>query len=157
MGKDRNKFDERDKTAIMLLKFYMTDEMFPKVQIWKTSARIWKYLKELHETLNKGIGFLLKNVLFFITMDENASLQDHLLKIKDIREQFSSIGSNMEEEDMLVIMLKILPHAYEHFIETLNIASTNVDLKFDELCNMILQPDRWKKNLGRNSDMEGLE
>jgi hypothetical protein len=51
----------------------------------------------------------------------------------------------MEEEDMVVITLKILPHAYEHFIGTLNITSTNVDLKFDELFNKLLQQDRWKK------------
>jgi len=39
----------------------------------------------------------------------------------------------MEEDDMVVITLKVLPRAYEHFIETLNITTTNVDTKFDEL------------------------
>ena len=77
-------------------------------------------------------------------MSEDASLQEHLLKIKDIREQLEAIGRKMEEEDMVVIMLKSLP-AYEHFIETLNIIATNVDLKFGELCNNLLQQDRWKK------------
>jgi hypothetical protein len=61
----------------------------------------------------------------------------------------------MEEEDMVVITLKILPRAYEHFIETLNITTMNVDLKFDELCNMLLQQDRWKKQFGSNSETEG--
>lgn len=51
----------------------------------------------------------------------------------------------MEEEDMVVIMLKSLLGSYEHLIETLNITSTNVDLKFDDLCNKLLQQDRWKK------------
>jgi hypothetical protein len=32
-------------------------------------------------------AFFLKNMLFSIMMDESASLQEHLLKIKDIREQ----------------------------------------------------------------------
>jgi hypothetical protein len=39
---------------------------------------------------------------------------------------------------MVVITLKNLPCAYEHFIETLNITTTNVDLNFDELCNILL-------------------
>jgi hypothetical protein len=43
-------------------------------------------LQELHETLDKGKAFFLKNMLFLITMDGSASLQEHLLKIKDIRE-----------------------------------------------------------------------
>jgi hypothetical protein len=38
-----------------------------------------------------------------------------------------AINQNMEEEDMVVITLKILPRGYEHFIETLNITSTNFD------------------------------
>jgi hypothetical protein len=32
----------------------------------------------------------------------------------------------------VVITLKILPHAYKHFIETLNITNRNFDMKFDE-------------------------
>ena len=63
----------------------------------------------------------------------------------------------MEEEDMVVIMLKSLPRAYEHFIETLNITATDVDLKFGELCNKLLQQDGWKKQFGSNTETEGSE
>ena len=80
-------------------------------------------------------------MLFSIMMSEGASLQEHLLKIKDLQEQLEAIGRKMEEEDM-VITLKNLPRAYEHFIDILNITATNVDLKFGELCNKLLQQDR---------------
>jgi hypothetical protein len=72
-------------------------------------------------------------------MSDGASLQKHLLKIKDIQEQLKAIDQKMEEEDMVVTTLKILPHVYEHFIETLNIISMDVDLNFGDLCNNILQ------------------
>jgi hypothetical protein len=75
--------------------------------------------------------------MFSMMMDEHASLHEHFLKIKDILEQLMAIGRKMEE-DMVVITLKSLSCAYEHFIETLNITSINVDLKFDELCNKLL-------------------
>ena len=78
-------------------------------------------------------------------MDKNASLWKHSLKIKDIQKYLDSINQKMEEEDMVVIMLKRLPCAYEHFIETLNITSTNIVMKFDELWNSLLQWDRWQK------------
>lgn len=45
----------------------------------------------------------------------------------------------MVEEDMVVITLKSLPRSYEHFIDTLNISSTSVDLKFPDLCNKLFQ------------------
>ena len=67
-----------------------------------------------------------------------------MLKIKDIKVQLLAIGWNTEE-DMVVITLKSLPHAYENCIETLNITSINVDLKFDELYDKLLQQNRWKK------------
>ena len=90
-------------------------------------------------------------------MSEGASLQEHLLKIKDIREQLEAIGRKMEEEDMVVITLNSLPRSYEHFIETLNITTTDVDLKFGELSNKLLQQDRWKKQFGSNSETKGSE
>jgi hypothetical protein len=63
----------------------------------------------------------------------------------------------MEEEDMVVITLNKFPGSYEHFIETLNITATNVDLKFGELSNNHLQQDRWKKQFGSSSETEGSE
>lgn len=80
--------------------------------------------------------------MFSIMMDDSASLQEHLLKIEDIKERLEPIGRTMEEEDMVVITLKILPHAYDHFIEALNITSTNVDMTIDKLWEKILQQDR---------------
>jgi hypothetical protein len=110
-------------------------------------------LKDLHETSDKGRAFFLKNLLFSSKMDESESLQDHLLKIKDLREQLNAIGWKMEEEDMVVITLKSLPASFEHFIETLNITSTDVDLKFEDLSTKLLQQDRWKKQFGSSSGM----
>ena len=90
-------------------------------------------------------------------MSEGASLQEHLFKIKDIREQFDAIEWKMKEEDIMVITLKILPRAFEHFIETLNITTTNVDLKFEGLCNKLLQQDRWKKQFSSSSEEKSIE
>jgi hypothetical protein len=64
-------------------------------------------------------------------MEEFDSLQDHLLRVKDIREQLKSIERTIEEEDMVVITLKSLPSSYGNFIETSNISNTNKDLTFE--------------------------
>lgn len=84
-------------------------------------------------------------------MDERKSLQEHLNRIKDIREQLEAIGRNMEEEDMVVITLKSFPKTYGHFVETLNITSTSVDLKFADLCTKLLQQDRWKQQFSSST------
>lgn len=122
----------------MLLKLSITNEMLPKVLLGKTSIEIQTHLKNPQGTSNKGKAFFLKNMLFSIMIDDKMSLQDHLKKIKDICDQLEAIGCKMEEEDMVVIMLKSLPQSYQNFIKTVNSMSANVDLKFDELCNKLL-------------------
>jgi hypothetical protein len=74
VGKDQDKFDEKDKEVVMLIKLSMTNEMLTEVQTGKTSSTIWTHLKDLHETSNKGRAFFLKNMLFSMMMDEHASL-----------------------------------------------------------------------------------
>jgi hypothetical protein len=122
---------------VILIKLYVTYETFTEVQIGKTSSTNLTHLKDLHEISNKYRAFVLKN-MFLMMMDEHASLQKHSLKIKETREWLMAIDRNMEV-DMVVIILKSLPSAYKHFIDTLNITSMNVDLKFDELYNKLLQ------------------
>lgn len=90
-------------------------------------------------------------------MDKRTPLQDHLIKIKDIRNQIEAIGRTMEEEDMVVITLKSSPKSYEHFIETPNITSIDVDLKFFDLCNKLLQQDRWRKQFGSSTNSTTTE
>lgn len=55
---------------------------------------------------------------------ESDSLQDHLLKIKDIRDQLKSTERIMEERDIVVHYIS-LPSSYANFIETLNITKNN--------------------------------
>lgn len=100
-------------------------------------------LKKLHKTSNKSRAFFLKNSLFSVVMDEHKSLQEHLNKIYDIRDQLVAIGLKMEEEDIVVITLKKLPKS-EHFIETLNISSIGVNLKFTDL-GTSASASRWKQ------------
>ena len=53
----------------MLIKLSMTYEMLPEVQddgTAKDAPTIWKHLKDLHEVLDKGRAFFLKNIYCFM-------------------------------------------------------------------------------------------
>lgn len=88
-------------------------------------------------------------------MDERKSLLEHLNWIKDIRDQLEVVGRTME--DMVVIKLKSLLKSYEHFVETLNITSTGVDLKFADLCTKLLQQDWWKQKFDSSTSSSSTE
>lgn len=89
-------------------------------------------------------------------MDETMSSQDHLTKTGDICNQLLAIGHKMEEEDMVVITLKILPVIWA-FPRNTQHHIYNVDLKFNNLCNELLQQDKWKKQFDTNSDSTSVE
>lgn len=90
-GKEQDKFDEQNREAIMLIKLSITDDQLPQVSSGKIAAEIWSHLKGLHETSLKSRAFFLKNMPSTIMMNERVSLQDHLNKIKDIRDQLEAI------------------------------------------------------------------
>lgn len=58
---------------------------------------------------------------------------------------------------MVVITLKSLSKSYEHFVETLNITSTGVDLKSVDLCTKLLQQDWWKQQFGSSHSSSSSE
>jgi hypothetical protein len=88
------------------------------------------------KTLIKVEPFFLKNILFSIKMEEHDSLLDHLLKIKDIRDQLKAIDRKVEKEDLVIITIKT-PLSSENCIEMLKITS-NYELMFDQLSNNLL-------------------
>lgn len=66
----------------------------------------------MHKTSNEGKSFFLNNMLVLIMMDNKMALQDDPMKIKDICNQVEVIVCRMEEEVMVVIMLKSLRWSY---------------------------------------------
>jgi hypothetical protein len=50
-------------------------------------------------------------------MEEHDSLPNHLLKIKDIRDQLKAIDRKMEEEDLVIITLKSLASSFENLLK----------------------------------------
>ena len=63
----------------------------------------------------------------------------------------------MEEEAIVVITLQSLPKSYEHFIETLNITSIGVDLKFTDLYTLPLWQDWSKQQFDSSSNSNSKE
>ena len=80
----------------------------------------------------------------------SGTLQDPLLTIKDLKEQLNAIGlkngrihgSNHSQD---------INTMFDPFVKTINIISTSVGMKFNDLSNNILLQDRWKKQFGSSN------
>ena len=62
-GTNQDKFDDRSREAVMLLKLSMADDQLSQIPSGKTATEIWQQLKELHETSDKSRAFFLRNQL----------------------------------------------------------------------------------------------
>jgi hypothetical protein len=99
---------KKNRETVMLIKLSVTNEMLPKVHDGNDEFVMWGNLRDMHETSNKGTEFFLKNMLFSIKMVESDSLPDHLLKIKDIKDQLKLIERKMEEDINCILPMQIL-------------------------------------------------
>ena len=72
-------------------------------------------------------------------MDESGFLQDHILKVKDFREELNAIGWKMENEDTVVITLKSLPTLLSQKLAPLAqgpLGASDVQLKKISQCHL---------------------
>ena len=127
----------------MILKLSIADELIPEVRSATNACSLWKKLKSKYETSDKGRTLYLKNLLYSTKLVEGASVSEHLLKLKDIKDQLLAIGKEVEEEDMVVVVLNNLPPSFEHFVETINMTADE-DLTFDQVSSFLLQKERWR-------------
>jgi hypothetical protein len=153
------KMDKIDSLLDRLLKIKdirVTNKKLLKVQDVDDAFLMWGNLLKMHETSNKGRVFFLKNMLFSIKMEKFDSLLDHLLKIKNIRDQMKPIDKTMEE-DMVVITSISLSSPYANVIQTLNITNIDKDLTFEQASTKLLHQDKQKKQFGNSSVNEAFE
>jgi hypothetical protein len=90
-----------------------------------------------------------KSLLFSMRAEDSNSNSSHLLKLKNICDPFISIGKEANEEYLVLITLNNLS-PLGNFIETLNVISDSIKIKFEKLCNQLSQKDGQKKHFKRN-------
>ncbi|KAH9315017.1 hypothetical protein KI387_023644, partial [Taxus chinensis] len=119
-------YDKRHKEALLLLKLSVSDDMIPEVRNATVASTLWTSLKDKYQTLEKSRVLYLKNMLFFVKLEEGGSLSKHLLRMKDLRDQLSSINKKVDNDDMVALVLNNLPSSDWYVSFTTNICFESV-------------------------------
>ncbi|KAH9327587.1 hypothetical protein KI387_007765, partial [Taxus chinensis] len=102
-------YDKRHKEALLLLKLSVSDDLIPEVRNATVASTLWASLRDKYQTSEKSRVLYLKNMLFSVKLQEGGLLSEHLLRMKDLRDQLSSINKKVDDDDMVALVLNSLP------------------------------------------------
>ena len=82
-----------------------------------TMAReMWKQLKMVKESRGR-LGILATHrALYRATADESFEMVDHISKLRKLQEELHIMGSPVPDEDFVMILITLLPEAWDNYI-----------------------------------------
>lgn len=108
----QKKWDRRDAQAHSVIALSVKRSILPHIRSCKTSKSAWEVLAKMFQVKNTAKVFFLRNQLSTLKMQEGDTLSNHLMKIKDLREELLSIDEIVENSQFVSITLNSLPHSY---------------------------------------------
>lgn len=117
-----------------------------------TPKEVWDTLEKLYESKGRNRKFMLLQELFRVSM-KSGSMNAYLRSIKEKVSELSKIGTKLEKDVKLAIVMNGLPDEYRYLVVALE--SQDMDkIDFDELTARLLEEEK-KLNIG-NSQMTAL-
>ncbi|KAH9291933.1 hypothetical protein KI387_042879, partial [Taxus chinensis] len=100
----------------------------------------------------RRVGFYTSKICFFsVKLQEGGSLSEHLLRMKDLRDQLASINKPVDDDDMVALILNSLPFSYDSFVEALHLMGESQTLTFDKVSSYLLQKERRQTQVQESS------
>ena len=147
-----NQWNEKDKMVMFILSQNMSNSMIGHIQELETSKEVWKNLENLFTSTTKARKIQLKNELNNLKKSPQVTVNDYVLKIKDISDALSSIGSHVDDDDLVAFCLNGLREddKWTSFITSIYVRE-NLP-KFDQLVSMMITEEM---NLQGSSSRSG--
>ena len=103
--KARKTWNERDKKVMFLISQNVSNGMIGHIQELTTSKEAWETLERLYTSNTKPRKIQLKNELNNMKKTSSISVNDYILKIKEISDALGSIGEQVEDDDLVLAAL----------------------------------------------------
>ena len=100
-----NNVNEKDKMVIFVLSQNISNSMIGHIQELETSEEVWNCLESLYTSSTKARKIQLKNELHNMNKNALMSVNDYVLKLKDLIDALASIGSLVENHDKVAFSL----------------------------------------------------
>lgn len=78
---------------------------------------LWDFLEETYEINIDSRKYHLKNKFLVVTITEESRFKLYFNKFKTILSQLSFFGVTIADFDLVQIVMKNIPHSYDHFLQ----------------------------------------
>ncbi|KAH9745518.1 hypothetical protein KPL70_004102 [Citrus sinensis] len=141
-----DKWNEIDGNAISDLHLTLADGVLSSVAEKNTTNEIWDTLTKLYEAKSLHNKIFLKRKLYTLRMADSTMVTDHINTLKTLFSQLTTLGHNVEENELAELLFQSLPNSYDQLIINLmknNLADT---LVFDDVAASVLNEESRRKN-----------
>ena len=133
-----NYWNEKDKMVMFVLSQNISNSMIGHIQDLESSKEVWDSLERLYTSTTKARKIQLKNELNNLKKSPSMSVNDFVLKIKDVSDALSSIGSLVDNDDLVAFTLNGLreDNKWKSFITSIYVRDTLPN--FEQLISLMI-------------------
>jgi hypothetical protein len=95
----------------------MKDDVIPHIFHLDNMDEVWNAQKELYKFTGTTRRLLLKNKFYKMNMQETSSMVNFLFIVKNLLSQIIRVDDVIKDEDVILIVLNVLPNSYENFMQ----------------------------------------
>ena len=107
--------------------------LIPTFTPLNTTKEYFDTLKNIYEKKGTSEKRELKNKLWNLTMEKDEIVASFFTNVSQVREQLTSIGVVMDEDDLIQTLFYGLPSSWETFLVVVN--GQEVQPNFERLCD----------------------
>ena len=98
-------WNEKDNKVMFLISQNVSNSMIGHIQELNSSKEAWNALDKLYTTNTRARKIQLKNELNNMKKSQGMSINDYVLKIKEVADALGSIGASVDDDDLVSTVL----------------------------------------------------
>ncbi len=123
--------------VLTIINLLIKDDIMPHIFHLDSLNEVRNALKKLYKFARTRRWFFLKNKFYKMNMQETTSMTNFLFTIKDLLGQITRVNDVIKDEDVVLIVLNVLPNSYQNFMQ--NVLAQRTFSTFHQLISRLLQ------------------
>src|SRR5271156_3352489 len=109
LQRDVDDWDDKNEEALRIISFTVSDQLQGPIHYGKTAKGAWDELQKVHASNDKQRKFSLLRRLYRLDMSPTGSLLDHKRTFDDLVQSLSTIGKDINSDELTVLYANSLP------------------------------------------------
>ena len=145
------KWKKKNRLAFNQMMLTISESELHHILNMDSAAEAWKKLKLVYQPKGLGKTIYLRKKLFTAKFNTGDSMKEHIKSITETVNQLRSIGSQIEDLDVALVLLSSLPDSFDPLVVSLETFASSQTLTSDAVINRLLDEERRRDEVKSNS------